>query len=123
MEPIGLAQVEQKILEAVSALEKATLLQKKRWEEDAAADAAYDLAFARAYLLAKEGQLPGQDKGDSDQTAKQRATVVCEVELTQRNAAHAVLESAREAARNYRASLEGLRSINSNVRQLTVGEG
>jgi hypothetical protein len=45
---------------------------------------------------------------------------VCEVELTRRNAAHAVLESAREAARNYRASLDGLRSINTNVRSLTV---
>lgn len=120
MEPIGLAQVEQKILEAVAALEKATLLQKKRWEEASATDTAYDIAFAQAFLLAKEGRIAGQDKPDSDMTAKQRATVVCEVELTKRNAAHAVLESAREAARNYRASLDGLRSINTNVRSLTV---
>lgn len=120
MEPIGLAHIEQKILEAVEALEKATLLQKKRWEEAAAADTAYDIAFAQAFLLAKEGRIAGQEKADSDMTAKQRATAVCENELTQKNATHAVLESAREAARNYRASLDGLRSINTNVRSLTV---
>lgn len=120
IEPIGLARIEQKILEAVEALEKATSLQKKRWEEAAAADTAYDIAFAQAFLLAKEGRIAGQDKADSDMTAKQRATAVCEVELTKKNATHAVLESAREAARNYRAALDGLRSINTNVRSLTV---
>lgn len=119
-EPLGLHQVEQKILEISDLLDKSTLAQKKRWEADAAADTAYDIAFARAFLLAKEGALPGQEKPDSDLTAKQRATVVCQRELTERNAAKALLESAREASRNYRSALDGLRSINANVRELTV---
>lgn len=119
-EPIALAQVEQKILEISDLLEQSTHAQKKRWETAAAADTSFDVAFAKAFLLAKEGAHEGQVKADSDLTAKQRATVLCEKELTAKNVAHALLESAREAARNYRAALDGLRSINSNVRELTV---
>lgn len=119
-EPISLMHVEAKILELIEHLESATHAQRKRWEHDAAADTAYDVAFAQAFLLAKEGELPGQTKGDSDQTAKQRATTVCADKLRERNASHALLESAREAARNYRAALDALRSINANVRSLTV---
>lgn len=121
-EPLGLAQVEAKILELVDLLERCTHAQKNRWEADGAADHAYDVAFAQAFLLAKEGALPGQEKGDSDTTAKYRATVVTADLLSARNTAHALLESAREAARNFRAGLEGLRSINTNVRSLTVGD-
>jgi hypothetical protein len=118
-EPMGLAQVEAKIVELVRLLEQCTLAQRERWEADGAADAAYDIAFAQAYLQAKEGALPGQEKGDSDLTAKHRATLVCSEALSRKNSAHALLESAREAARNYRAALDGLRSINTNVRELT----
>jgi hypothetical protein len=119
-EPLGLAQVEAKILELVTLLENCTHAQRRRWEEAADADTRFDVAFAQVFLQAKEGLLPGQDKPDSDQTAKQRATLICEDELTARNATHALLESAREAARNYRAGLDGLRSINANVRELTT---
>lgn len=119
-EILGLAQVEHKILELIDLLERCTHAQKGRWEQDAQADAEYDIAFAQAFLQAKEGALPGQEKGDSDLTAKQRATLVTGDLLTRRNAAHALLESAREAGRNYRAALEGLRSINTNVRELTT---
>lgn len=119
-EPLGLAQVERKILEFVDLLEQATHAQRKRWEEHGEADAAYDIAFAQAFLLAKEGALPGQEKGDSDLTAKQRAIVVCADALRHRNTTHAVLESAREAARNYRQQLDALRSICANVRSLTT---
>lgn len=118
--PIALADVEAKILEMVDLLERATHAQRDRWEADAAADHAYDVAFAQAFLQAKEGVLPGQEKPDSDGTAKMRATVLTADLLSARNAAHALLESAREAARNYRAALDGLRSINTNVRELTV---
>jgi hypothetical protein len=119
-EPIALAQVEERILDLTRLLEACTQAQKARWEADAAADAAYDIAFAQAFLQAKEGVLPGQEKADSDQTAKMRATVLTSSLLSERNSAHALLESAREAARNYRAALDGLRSINANVRELTT---
>lgn len=99
-EPLGLAQVEQKILELVDLLEKSTQAQKKRWEADAQADHAYDVEFAKAFLKAKVGALPGQTKGDSDMTAKHRATVATDKRLSERNTAHALLESAREAARH-----------------------
>lgn len=119
-EPLTLAAVESKILELTDLLELATNKQRERWEADAETDAAYDIAFAQAFLQAKEGALPGQTKGDSDQTAKQRATTVVADKLTDRNIAHAHLESAREAARNYRAALDALRSINANARALTT---
>jgi hypothetical protein len=119
-EVMGLADVERKILELIDLLERCTHAQRGRWEENAQADAAFDVAFAQAFLQAKEGVLPGQEKPDSDMTAKQRATLLTAQELTRRNAAHALLESAREAGRNYRAALEGLRSINTNVRELTT---
>ena len=119
-EPLGLAQVEAKILELVDLLEHCTHAQRERWEADAEADRAYDVAFAQAFLQAKEGVLPGQEKPDSDQTAKHRATVLTADLLSERNAAHALLESAREAGRNYLAALDGLRSINTNVRELTT---
>lgn len=118
-QPIALAQVEERILELTRLLESSTLAQKRRWEEESAADTAFDIAFAQTFLQAKEGVLPGQQKPDSDLTAKQRATVLCAEQLTRRNIAHALLESAREASRNYRSALDGLRSINSNVRELT----
>lgn len=119
-EPIALAQVEERILELTRLLESSTLAQKRRWEEDAAANTAHDIAFAQAFLQAKEGVLPGQEKPDSDMTAKHRATVLCAEQVTRRNIAHALLESAREASRNYRSALDGLRSINANVRSLTA---
>lgn len=117
---MGLAQVEAKILELIDLLERCTHAQRGRWEEHGQADAAFDIAFAQAFLQAKEGVLPGQEKGDSDNTAKQRATLLTAEQLTRRNAAHALLESAREAGRNYRAALDGLRSINTNTRELTT---
>lgn len=119
-EPIGIVTVEQKITEIVNLLERSTSATKERWEQAAAADTAFDIAFAQAFLQAKEGALPGQVKPDSDMTAKQRATMLCAEKLTQRNATHALLESAREASRNYRSALEGLRSLNANVRELTA---
>lgn len=119
-EPLGLAQVEAKILLLTDLLERCTMAQKQRWEDEQADDAEYDIAFAQAFLQAKEGVLPGQEKPDSDMTAKQRATVVTAEKLRARNSSHALLESAREAARNYRAALDGLRSINTNVRELTA---
>lgn len=121
-EPISLAHVEQKILELTDLLERCTHAQRDRWEADGEADAEYDIAFAQAFLQAKEGVLAGQEKPDSDQTAKHRATLLCADKLRTRNSTHALLESAREAARNYRAALDGLRSINTNVRSLTVAE-
>lgn len=119
-EPLALMDVESKMLELIALLERATHSQRQRWEADGQADAEYDIAFGQAFLLAKEGALPGQSKGDSDMTAKQRATVVCADKLRERNATHALLESAREAARNYRTAIEALRSLNANARALTV---
>lgn len=112
-EVVGLAQVESELLRLSGMLEKATHAIRERATAAAEADTDYDIAYSKAFLLAKED-------GKSDQAAKARAIVLCSKELTLRNASQAVYESAREAARNYRAQLDALRSINTNTRALTV---
>lgn len=112
-EVVGLAQVEAELLRLSGMLEKATHAIRERAISAAEADTAFDIAFSKAFLLAKED-------GKSDQAAKAQATVLCAEQLTLRNATKAVYESARSAAGNYRAQLDALRSINSNVRSLTV---
>lgn len=110
---VGLAEVESEIRRLSELLEKCTHAIRQRAEAAATADTTYDIAYSKAFLLAKED-------GRSDQASKAQATVLCANELTLRNATQALYESAREAARNYRAQLDALRSINTNTRALTV---
>lgn len=110
---VGLAQVESELMRLSDQLEKVTHAIRTRAQAAAEADTTYDIAFSKALLLAKED-------GKTDPQAKAQATVLCAYELTMRNATQALYESAREAARNYRAQLDALRSINSNTRALTV---
>ena len=117
---VGLAEIESEIRRLVSMLEDVTHAVRRRGEAAASADTAYDIAYSQAFLLAKEGKLPGQDARASDQAAKAHAVVVASRELTERNITQAVYESAREAARNIRSQLDALRSINTNTRALTV---
>jgi hypothetical protein len=112
-EVVGLAQVESELMRLSGMLEKATHAIRQRAEAAADADTTYDIAFSKAFLLAKEDGL-------TDPSCKAQALVLCANELTLRNATQALYESAREAARNYRCQLDALRSINSNVRALTV---
>lgn len=109
----SLAHVESELIRLSAQLEKVTHAIRQRAQDAAEADTAYDIAHSKALLLAKEDKL-------TDAAAKARAIVLCADELTMKNATQALYESAREAARNYRAQLDALRSINSNIRSLTV---
>lgn len=120
-EPLALADVEARIMDLDRLLEAATHAQRQRFCEAADADTAYDVAYSQAFLLAKEGKLAGQESRASDLAAKAHAIVVCADKLTQRNITAALLESAREAARNARAQLEAMRTLAATARALTIG--
>lgn len=112
-EPVSQAHIESEILRFSALLESAVQAGKRRGEEAAAADTDFDIAYSKAFLLAKEDKL-------SDQAAKARAIVLCEHQLRLRNATEALFDSSKEAGRNFRAILDGLRTINANLRPLVT---
>lgn len=112
-EPVGLAHVESELLRVADLLEKVTHAIRTRSVKAAETDTAYDIAFSKALLVAKEA-------GATDPAAKATATVECADQLTERNIAEALYQSARSAGANYRAQLDALRSVATNIRSLTV---
>lgn len=114
IEPVSQAHIESEILRFSQLLESAVQAGKRRGEEAAMADTNFDIAYSKAFLLAKEDKL-------SDQAAKARAIVLSADLLSLRNATETLYDSSKEAGRNYRAILDGLRTINANLRPLVVG--
>lgn len=114
-EPISQHRIESEIFRLSELCEKATTQVARRGQAAASADTNYDLAYAKAFLMAKRAGEP-QGARVSDETAKAEAKLACAVELGERNDTSAVLDAAKEAGRNYRAQLDALRSINANLR-------
>lgn len=112
MNPLSQADVESEIFRLSALCEKATQEVRRRGEAAANARTEYKIAFAQARLKAT-GKTVGERE---DRATVETANLLREHELTQ-----ALFESAREAGRNYRAQLEGLRSINANLRPLVSG--
>jgi hypothetical protein len=119
MEPVSQHHIESEIVRLSALCEKATTEVAKRGQAAATADTAYDLSYAKAFLLAKRSAEQGQRV--SDEMAKAEAKLACAIELGERNDTSAVLDAAKEAGRNYRAQLDALRSINANHRALVTG--
>ena len=117
-EPISQVHIESEIVRLSELCEKATTQVARRGQAAATADTAYDLCYAKAFLLAKRAGEQGQRV--SDEMAKAEAKLACAAELGVRNDTSAVLDAAKEAGRNYRAQLDALRSINANVRSAIV---
>ncbi len=110
-EPITQAAVEAEIMRLSALAEQVTHKLAARAREAAAADVAWKVAHAQAYLAA-------------DGPAHLReplAVVACADLYRERRNADAVLLAAQEAGRNVRAQLDGVRSVNSNLRALVVG--
>jgi hypothetical protein len=105
------AEVEEEMQRLAGLCEKVTHEITRRGVAAAEADAAYRLAQAEAYLVA-EGTVAEREA---------HSVVATQQAYRDRRIAEARLEGAKEAGRNYRAQLETLRSINSNLRALVVG--
>lgn len=104
--------VESEISRLCELAEKVTTEIAKRAVAAAEADANYKKAHASAFLMAQ-----GKTVGDREaQAAMETAD-----EYTARRIAEAHLLAAQEAGRNYRAQLDALRSLNSNLRAQVTG--
>ena len=105
-EVITQVEVERELLRLCGLTEKALGEVRRRGEALARARVAFKLARARAYLMA-EGTVPEREAHADEQTGEQ----MLDYEM-----AEALSRSAQEAGRTYRAQLDVLRSINSNLR-------
>lgn len=105
-DPISQSVVEQNILELAQELSQATSDLYSAARRAAGARHTYRVAHARAFLA-------------SDGTEKAReaaATVASSDQLLDRELANAVEDQLKVACANLRAQLEGMRSLNSNLR-------
>lgn len=109
MNPVSQVEIEQNIMRLSELCEKATHEVRKRGEAKANARTEYAVEFAKARLKAQGGTVAERED---------EATVVTAGMLAQKEFTEALFESAREAGRNYRAALDAMRSINSNLRAL-----
>lgn len=104
------AQVEAEIMRISALAEKATYEIAKRAQRAAEANRVYKREHAKAYLRA---QGPVEER-------KAQADVECDELYGEKTGSEAVLLSAQEAGRNYRAQLDSLRSVNANLRPLVT---
>ena len=100
------AEVEREIMRLAGLAERVTSEMAKRARHAAETDADYKAAAAKAFLKA-DGPVAEREAV---------AQVECETLYRDRRIAEALLQSAVEAGRNYRAQLDALRSINANLR-------
>lgn len=108
--PLTQHEVESEIVRLGQLAEKVTRDLRTRAEAAAQARTTFKVEHAKAYLEA-EGTGPTRDA---------TATVATARLLLDREIAEALERAAQEAGRNYRAQLDSLRSINANLRPLTV---
>jgi len=112
MDVLSQVEVEQELMRLSQMAEKALQELAKRARAAAEAEVAHKVARAKA-LLAAEGTVAEREA---------LADVQTERLFLQRRMAEALLLSAQEAGRTYRAQLEAIRSVNVNLRGL-VTEG
>lgn len=112
MDVLSQAEVEQELMRLSAMAEKALQELAKRARAAAEAEVKHKVARAQA-LLRAEGTVAEREA---------RADVETEQLFLERKMAEALLLSAQEAGRTYRAQLEAIRSVNANLRGL-VAEG
>lgn len=111
-EPLAQVDIEAEIVRLSGLCEKVTHQLAVRARASAEADAAFKREHAKAFLLA-EGKTVGDREAE--------AALMTDEQYTAKRIAEALLQSATEAGRNYRAQLDALRSINANQRALVTG--
>lgn len=108
MDVLSQAEVEQELMRLSAMAEKALQELAKRARAAAEAEVKHKVARAQA-LLRAEGTVAEREA---------RADVETEQLFLERKMAEALLLSAQEAGRTYRAQLEAIRSVNANLRPL-----
>lgn len=108
MDVLSQVEVEQELMRLSAMAEKALQELAKRARAAAEAEVKHKVARAKA-LLAAEGTVAEREA---------RADVETEQLFLERRMAEALLLSAQEAGRTYRAQLEAIRSVNANLRPL-----
>ncbi len=104
--PLTQVDIEAQIVRQSALLEKVTHELRRLGEESARARTEYDVANAKA-LLEAEGAIPARQA---------QATIDTADLLLGKRIAEALERAAQEAGRNRRATLDALRSLNSNLR-------
>lgn len=113
--PLPQLDIEAEIQRQTQRLEKVTHELARRAVAAAEAEHAYKVAYARALMTAKAtGVGPVA-------VCEAHALAECDTLLLQRLTTAAVRQGAEEAGRNARASIDALRSLNTNHRQLVTG--
>jgi hypothetical protein len=108
---IAQVEVEEELIRLSGLLERQVTELAKRARAAAEAEADHKVAYAKA-LLGIEAATVGEREA--------KATLATEDTYRAHKAAAAVLLAAQEAGRSYRAQLDALRSINTNLRGAIV---
>jgi hypothetical protein len=121
LDPMAQVQVEEKILILSRQLTQVTEEVADALMEAAQADAAYDLAKAKALLYGgpqtENAALRGETGRKGTVPEKQAAALIAVENLFIRaKTTEAVAKASLEAGRNLRANLDALRSLNTNIR-------
>lgn len=106
-EPLAQVDIEAEIVRLSGLCEKVTHELAQRARMSAEADAAFKREYAKAYLRSEAKTAGARDA---------QAVLATDEQYTAKRIAEALLQSATEAGRNYRAQLDALRSINANIR-------
>ncbi len=104
-------EVESEIFRLSNLLEKATTELSKRARRNAEAETDYKISFAKAMLKAQ---------GDTVGAREAEAMLIVEDQFHTRHLTAALLQSAQEASRNYRAQLSAMQSV---YRAIAEGSG
>ncbi len=111
MNPVSQVEIESEIRRLSDLCERATHEVRKRGEAAAKARTDFKVEFAKARLRSEGKTVDQRD----DEATVATGGLMMEKEFTE-----ALFESAREAGRNFRAQLDAMRSINSNLRALVT---
>ena len=117
MNPLSQVDIESELQRISNLLENQITEHAKRLRVYAEADRTFDIAFAKARREAKHVATEKITQGDADDLA----TIATEEERRVRDDAEAALDAAKEAGRNYREILSGLRTLAANQRALVSG--
>ncbi len=113
------ADIEAEIASKLAALEEATEQYGIVVEQHGEAKVAYDSAFARAFVDAKyHGKVPDGARGVSDEMAERLAMIECEKLAVEVAGLDARAKRLREFLTTYRGTLDSLRTLAANTREL-----
>lgn len=113
------AEVERNIMLISTSMENLTNDLVSLANDAAEKEHAYRVAYAKARLVARDGEGHGPKGRTTNEEADDIATVECDALLRARLIAEAIHQAARDTLSTRRAQLDALRTIAANVRAQT----